>query len=199
LTELQDRSVPIDAVWGRSVDRLRDRLAGASSTGERLHIMETELRSRLFPALPPGLRLVNHAAGRLESSWCGVRVEALAEAAGVSGNYLAAQFKAHVGLTPKRVARICRFARLILSVDARRPVDWSRLAQDAGYFDHPHFSKEFKDFTGRTPTAYLALRRRFPAERGFPPDNVRCRSSDFLPACRTSNSTRSRVNAHRRT
>ena len=25
-------------------------------------------------------------------------------------------------------------------------------------------------FTGHTPSAYLALRRRFPAEPGFPPD-----------------------------
>jgi AraC-like DNA-binding protein len=60
---------------------------------------------------------------------------------------------------------------LILSVDARRPVDWARLAHAAGYFDQAHFGKEFKEFTGHTPTAYLALRRRFPAEEGFPPDN----------------------------
>jgi AraC-like DNA-binding protein len=75
------------------------------------------------------------------------------------------------GVTPKRVARIYRFARLILSVDALHPVDWPELAQTAGYFDRAHFSREFKDFTGHTPAAYLALRRRFPAEQGFPPDS----------------------------
>jgi AraC-like DNA-binding protein len=73
--------------------------------------------------------------------------------------------------SPKRVARIYRFARLILSVDARQPVDWSELAQAAGYFDQAQFSKELKDFTGHTPTAYLALRRRYPARRGFLPDH----------------------------
>jgi AraC-like DNA-binding protein len=88
----------------------------------------------------------------------------------VSGNHLAAQFKSHVGTTPKRVARIYRFARLIISVDARRPVDWPGLAHAAGYFDQAHFAREFKDFTGHTPTQYLALRRRLPAEPGFPPD-----------------------------
>ncbi|MGH3297417.1 MAG: helix-turn-helix domain-containing protein, partial [Trebonia sp.] len=96
---------------------------------------------------------------------------ALAGAAGVSGNHLATQFKSHVGVTPKRVARIYRFSRLILFVDALRPVDWPELAQRAGYFDQAHFGTEFKDFTGHTPTEYLALRGRFPAERGFPPDN----------------------------
>ncbi|WP_405143207.1 helix-turn-helix domain-containing protein [Sphaerisporangium sp. NBC_01403] len=49
--------------------------------------------------------------------------------------------------------------------------DWSELAHTAGYFDQAHFSREFKDFTGHTPTEYLTLRRRFPAEQGFPPDS----------------------------
>jgi AraC-like DNA-binding protein len=170
-SELRDRWVPVDAVWERSLDRMRDRIASARSTGETLQILEDELRSRLVPAPSRGLELVNHTAGRLESSWGAVSVGALTDDAGVSGNHLATQFKSHVGVTPKRVARIYRFARLVLSVDALHPVDWSQLAQAAGYFDQAHFSKEFKDFTGHTPTAYLTLRRRFPAEKGFPPDN----------------------------
>jgi AraC-like DNA-binding protein len=169
--ELRDRWLPVDAVWARSLDRMRDRIAGATSTGEILQLLEDEVRSRLVPAPERGLELVNHTAGRLEASWGAVSVGALADGAGVSGNHLATQFKAHVGVTPKRVARIYRFARLILSVDALHPVDWSELAHSAGYFDQAHFSKEFKDFTGHTPTAYLTLRRRFPAEKGFPPDN----------------------------
>ena len=28
-----------------------------------------------------------------------------------------------------------------------------------------------KEFTGHTPTGYMALRQRFPAEPGFPPDS----------------------------
>ena len=170
-SELRDRWLPVDAVWERSLDRMRDRIASATSTGEILQILEDELRSRLVPASSRGLELVDHTAGRLEASWGAVSVGALADSAGVSGNHLATQFKSHLGVTPKRVARIYRFARLILSVDALHPVDWSQLAEAAGYFDQAHFSKEFKDFTGHTPTAYLALRHRFPAEKGFPPDN----------------------------
>jgi AraC-like DNA-binding protein len=122
-----------------------------------------------LPGAPSrGLDLVRYAGGRLESSRGAVWAGALADAAGVSGNHLAAQFKSHVGVTPKRVARIYRFARLILSVDALRPVGWPGLAQTAGYFDQARFSREFKDFTGHTPTGYLALRRRFPRGAGVP-------------------------------
>jgi AraC-like DNA-binding protein len=132
--------------------------------------VEEELRSRLAQAPSRGLGLVVSTGGRLETSHGAVPVGALTDAAGVSGNHLAAQFKSHVGVTPKRVARIYRFARLILSVDPSRPVDWSDLALTAGYSDQAHFSREFKDFTGHTPTGYLALRHRFPAQPGFPPD-----------------------------
>jgi AraC-like DNA-binding protein len=55
--------------------------------------------------------------------------------------------------------------------DADPSVPPADLAHTAGYFDRAHFSREFKDFTGHTPTEYLALRRRFPAEPGFPPDD----------------------------
>lgn len=170
-TQLRDRWVPVDAVWGRSADRMCDRIAAATSTGVILEILEEEMRSRLVPAPSRGLELVNHTARRLEASWGAVPVGALADGAGVSGNHLAAQFKSHLGVTPKRVARIYRFSRLIFSVDTLHPVDWAELAHASGYFDQAHFSKEFKDFTGHTPTAYLTLRRRFPAQKGFPPDN----------------------------
>ncbi|MFI6786966.1 DUF6597 domain-containing transcriptional factor [Nonomuraea sp. NPDC050383] len=170
-TELRDRWVPVGAVWRRSSDRIRNRLGDSASATETLRVMEEELRSRLAEAPSRGLDLVQHAGGRLATSHGALPVGALTDAAGVSGTHLATQFKSHVGITPKRVARIYRFARLILSVDPLRPVDWSELAQTAGYFDQAHFSKEFKDFTGHTPTEYLDLRRRFPAERGFPPDS----------------------------
>ena len=170
-SELRDRWLPVDAVWARSLDPVRDRIAGAVSTDEILQVLEDELRSRLVPAPSRGLELVNHAAGRLATSWGAVSVGALTDGAGVSASHLATAFKSHVGVTPKRMARIYRFARLILSVDARQAVDWSQLAHAAGYFDQAHFSREFKEFTGHTPTAYLRLRRRFPADKNFPPDN----------------------------
>ena len=169
-TELRDRWVPVDAVWPRSLDRIRNQAGDSASATETLRVLERELRSRLAQAPPRGLGLVRYAGGRLEASRGAVPVGALTDAAGVSGTHLAAQFKSHVGVTPKRVARIYRFAQLIVSVDARRPVDWAELAHTAGYFDQAHFSREFKDFTGHTPTEYLALRRRYPAEPGYPPD-----------------------------
>ena len=48
-TELRDRWVPGGAVWERSLDGMRDRMAGATSASEILQILEDEMRSRLVP------------------------------------------------------------------------------------------------------------------------------------------------------
>lgn len=170
LTELRDRWAPLDAVWRTATCSLRDRLATALPDVELLlDLFEQELIGWLPPSPADGLELVGHFAERIAASWGTVPIGRLAEAAGGT-NHLAGQFKVHVGLTPKRMARIYRFARLILSVDARDPVRWTPLAHASGFFDQAHFSREFKEFTGHTPTDYLALRRRFPAEPDFPPD-----------------------------
>jgi AraC-like DNA-binding protein len=168
-SELRDRWVPVDAVWRRALDRIRNQVGDLGSATAALRVLEEELRSRLAGAPSRGLDLVRHTGGQLAAAHGVVPVGALSEAAGVSGNHLAAQFKSHVGVTPKRVARIYRFARLILSADGLHPVGWAESAHTAGYFDQAHLIKEFKDFTGHTPTEYLALRRRFPAEQEFPP------------------------------
>ena len=171
-TELRDRWVPADVIWRRSsFDRIRDQVGDVASATEALRVVEMELRSRLAETTSRGLDVVLHTGQYLETSQGAVSVGALTDAVGVSGTHLATQFKSHVGVTPKRVARIYRFAQLILSVDAQGPVDWLKVAHTAGYFDQAHLSKEFKEFTGHTPTQYLALRRRFPAEQGFPPDS----------------------------
>lgn len=169
-SELRDRWVAVDDVWARSGDRLRSQLGVSDSAQSILTVMEAELRSRLAAGSADGVDLVEHTARRLEARHGEGSVAALAEQVGLSGNQLAARFRTHLGVTPKRIARIYRFSSLLLSVDPCGSVDWSSLAVSAGYFDQAHFSKEFKEFTGHTPTDYLALRHRFPAEPGFPPD-----------------------------
>ncbi|MGH1552542.1 DUF6597 domain-containing transcriptional factor [Streptomyces sp. L7] len=101
-TELRDGWAPVDAVWQRSVDRIRNQVGDVTSAAEALRVLEEELRSRLVDVPSRGLDLVQHTGGWLEASYGAVPVAALSDAAGVSGNHLATQFKAHVGVTPKR-------------------------------------------------------------------------------------------------
>lgn len=122
----------------------------------------TAAPSRALAAAPAGQLLAMRAVAALEGSGGSVRVEALAAALGVSRQYLAAQFRDHVGLQPKLFARICRFRAARNAALAKGPGrhghDWAALALDSGYFDQSHLIRDFHDFAGTSPDGHLGNR-----------------------------------------
>lgn len=92
-------------------------------------------------------------------------VAALATEMGVSRQYLAAQFREHVGLSPKTVGRLLRLRHVLALIDAA-PARWTDLALAAGYSDQAHFNRDFRGLTGHTPGDYLAAR--MPGQLGLP-------------------------------
>lgn len=114
-----------------------------------------------------GARQTAWALRRLQQEGGRLPIAALADEIGCSRKHLAAGFREHVGITPKTVARLLRFRQVLQLVDgAERRVDWAAIAQDAGYADQSHFSNDFRQITGRSPNAYLALR--LPDQFGLP-------------------------------
>ena len=181
LAGLVDQRAGLDQLWGRSaVDRLGDELwSVARSDAERLALLTeaiyarlalapagaraaSALASRVVASAPAGQALALHAVAQLEASGGGLRVESLAAALGVSRQYLANQFRDHVGLSPKLFARICRFRAARTAALAAEPGrhghDWATLALDSGYFDQSHLIRDFQDFTGASPDVHLGNR-----------------------------------------
>jgi len=114
--------------------------------------------------------LARHAVAAIESSGGALRVESLADTLGVSRQHLSAQFREQVGLSPKLFARITRFRRASAAARATAqptspaagagpcPLDWADLALACGYFDQSHLIRDFHDFAGASPDAWLASR-----------------------------------------
>lgn len=102
--------------------------------------------------LPPGLlERVHPVAAILRSSGSRSIAEA-ADAAGVSRQHLARLFDVHVGLSPKRFARVTRFRRAIVLGRSRR---WPDVASTLGYADQSHLIAEFREFAGTTPVPFF--------------------------------------------
>jgi AraC-like DNA-binding protein len=94
---------------------------------------------------------------RLVASGGGIPIGRLAAEVGWSHKHLITQFRQQVGLRPKTAARLVRFHRVWRRLDQSggRPV-WAELAQEAGYADQAHLIREFRRFTGMTPTQFQA-------------------------------------------
>ena len=62
-----------------------------------------------------------------------------------------------VGANPKDYLRIVRFQKALHCLQMQPHGSLAQLAYECGYYDQPHFIKEFKQFSGYTPTEYRTV------------------------------------------
>lgn len=76
--------------------------------------------------------------------------------AGVGERQLENLFKRYVGLSPKFFMRILRF-NYIFQLIGQNNDSWCGLAYEAAYFDQSHFIRNFRSFTGVSPSEYAFM------------------------------------------
>jgi AraC-like DNA-binding protein len=158
LSELQNQIVPLDMIWGRSAAEIRERLYAAPTLHARFVLLEQFLLARLCEA-PQRLKAVQYAVAEIARHHGALPIRELSANMGMSQKHLIAQFKQMVGCTPKELGRLYRFTSILASIDLTQPVDWTLVAHQFQYHDQSHFIRDFREFTGHTPTDYLRLRR----------------------------------------
>jgi AraC-like DNA-binding protein len=116
--ELARRVVTLDELFGRGGALLREAVAEAPGWAERFAVVDEFLLTLLDRARSP-VPSVTRALGRLHASGGTVPVGVLAAEIGCSRRHLINGFREEVGVTPKLLARLLRFERVIALVDAR--------------------------------------------------------------------------------
>lgn len=154
MDELMDRVVDVGDVLGAPGRRLAAALAGAPAWERRFALVEEFLLHRAYDGPVPSDG-VAEAWRRIVETGGRISVGELATEVGWSRKHLIARFHRQIGLPPKRLGRIVRFAGLLRRVEAG-PVRWDRVAAEFGYYDQAHVNRDFREFTGTSPTGYVA-------------------------------------------
>jgi AraC-like DNA-binding protein len=84
-----------------------------------------------------------------------LRIEELEKRTLYSARYINRVFTDNLGLSPKAFTKYVRFQQLINEMNKPVRPCLADLAIMSGYYDQPHFSKEFKELTTLTPNQYL--------------------------------------------
>lgn len=154
-----NRTVPLDSVWHSELPRLSERLVEAVTSRAKFDTLESGLlaliRSRnerrvgLHPA-------VWHALRAFQQLPPVASVLDVANDTGLSHRRLSQLFDEQVGMTPKSYCRLIRFRSVVQQIASGQPVEWADVALAAGYYDQAHFSHEFKQFSGMSPSSFMA-------------------------------------------
>jgi methylphosphotriester-DNA--protein-cysteine methyltransferase len=153
-SEITGRVIALDSIWGAIAVELHSRIADATTNAESVRHLEKILSETL-----KSRRLddrFSYAVDLITNSGGSVPIDRLANDLGVSFRSLDRIFNTRVGLSPKTLCRIVRFQSVFKLLERESSKqDWVRIALDGGYYDQAHFVKEFREFSGKTPTAYF--------------------------------------------
>jgi AraC-like DNA-binding protein len=151
ISELTDRIVAIDDVWGTAGSRLSSEFCDLDEAA-RIDRLESVLLTRLARSRPQtGTLDVEGLAAATVRRQGRVTVEAMAHAAGVSRQHLSRQFRERIGIAPKLYSRLARVQSGLIYAGSRARVDWAHAAIEMGYADQSHMIAEFREFTALTP------------------------------------------------
>ena len=150
LAEITDQTIPTEDIWEREGRSIEDRVFNARNDVERMDLVERFLLQQLSHSTQrPRFEA---AVGAILRTFGQSRVDELANEVGMSTRQLEREFRSGIGLSPKAFARIIRFQNLLRVVGEGTLHEWAHVALNAGYSDQPHMVREFREFTGRTPT-----------------------------------------------
>lgn len=164
-SDLADTVTPLEAVLGERAGETLQALRAAPddrAQAERLDALFTALDAS-GPALEP---LLLKAHERLLDPALDT-VEAMAASLELSPRHVTRLSLRMFGFTPKLLIRRQRFLRTLQALRERPDATLGEVIDD-GYFDQSHFTRDFNQFMGMSPSRYFALPHAMlgPAARG---------------------------------
>ncbi len=152
LHELFEESVSFDNFTSRhQLSMIEEQLMEAQTNNQRIAIVEKFLLSRLYNIHPD--ELVDAALKKIYFSNGIVKIKNLADSLYISQDAFEKRFRKIIGTSPKQFSSIIKMRSIIDSKPQGKTL--THIAFNAGYFDQPHFNKDFKLFTGQTPTDFF--------------------------------------------
>jgi AraC-like DNA-binding protein len=157
VSRLTGRTLDAAELFGEEVRSLEHEVFGGANHESMVAAAERFLRERLPPADPLATRAGEIVAGILADRTI-TRVSRVAAHTGLTERQLQRLFSRYVGVSPKWVIQRYRLHEALDRVDQGEIVDWASLAADLGYFDQPHFIRDFRRMVGQTPANYRSER-----------------------------------------
>ncbi len=143
---------PINAkdIYGYEISLVMEQMSEAPDWKSIMVVAETFLLSRLKKLR--STESFDLAMNQLIQLDGNIGMDKVAGLACLSFRQFERKCSERIGVPPKLYARIARFSKAYRMKEIDPNLSWTSLAHDCGYFDQMHMIRDFKEFTGITPT-----------------------------------------------
>lgn len=150
--ELYEESVSLDNYFsGSEISVVEEQLESTDDTKKRIQLIEHFLISKLTHFKTDDL--ISEVIAKISSVNGNIRIKELAKEFYISQDALEKRFRRMTGATPKQFSHIIK---MNFAIHQYKTVpSLLNVAFENGYYDQAHFNKDFKNFTGQTPTDFF--------------------------------------------
>lgn len=147
--DLSGRILPIHRVGRIDSEAIRAMLKGCESDPERIRLIE-EVFSRIFPEAGEAERAVYRQWVEIWSRGGSDPVpDTRQDESSAEHGRFEKLFQRQVGMTIRQFSRLARFHAFLRRLESGEKI--STLAEDIGYYDQAHLTRECRDFAGIPP------------------------------------------------
>ena len=154
LHEINDRILSLDNLFNTDfIDTVFNYLANNDTAVLAQHINKGLLKKLRYSPMGVKEEVIAYAVTQLQLQR-NCNIGQLAQHCGVTQRYLQKIFNLRVGYSPAMFAKVIRFQRALRGLVEQTQCSLTRISGDAGYYDQAHFIRDFRQFTGVTPTQF---------------------------------------------
>jgi AraC-like DNA-binding protein len=148
---LMNEIIPQDHLFGREIDTLIRRLFETDEAKQYVSLIEDFLQKRFLPE--SGARQTFQLISLVKKSESLSSLKSLSEKTGIHYKKLERVFSKYTGYNPKNFSRVIRFYKALQQMK-KSSHSLTGIGLEGGYYDQPHFIRDFKAFTGKSPTQF---------------------------------------------
>jgi len=150
--ELFEQSISLDSMIRPSeISLVEHRLAESLGLRDKIRVIESFLLSKCRHYANDSL--VSAAISKIRCVNGHIRIRELANGLYISQDAFEKRFRKMTGASPKQFAQIIKMNAVIRQNSLAD--DLPDIAFSNGFYDQPHFNKDFKNFTGQAPTDFF--------------------------------------------
>lgn len=151
--ELTEQIIAPEFLFGEEIRELYEKISDTDELDRRVTLLEDFFIEIFIPPLQAESGIFG-IADRLQDELSTAAIPAARQQVSLSNRQIERRFKTIIGVDMQSFIRICRFDRvkqLMLQNPSLRLTD---IGLEAGYYDQPHFSNDFKKLSGVSPRRF---------------------------------------------